>query len=206
MIKYLPSHLALSKSDQFLFIRRVNLLYFDLGESNLKQCSRWNTDGKQQNLEREMEDDSLRSCKLGQFACHVLEGIKLRRCLNSRFDFAHRNITERVSKGRKKGKNLFFFFLPFLGQHLQHVKVPWLRVESELQLPAYTTATATRDLSRICDLHHSSQQRQIHNPLSEARDQTRIHMDTSWVCNPLNHKGNSKRGGIEKDTGTSSTI
>lgn len=30
--------------------------------------------------------------------------------------------------------------------------------ESELQLQAYTTATATRDPSRICDLHHSSRQ------------------------------------------------
>ena len=37
---------------------------------------------------------------------------------------------------------------------------------------AYTTATATPDLSHICDLHHSSQQRQILNPLKEARDRT----------------------------------
>ena len=29
------------------------------------------------------------------------------------------------------------------------------------------------DPSRVCDLHHSSQQHQILNPLSEARDQTR---------------------------------
>ena len=29
-------------------------------------------------------------------------------------------------------------------------------VESELPLPAYTTATATPDPSLICDLHHSS--------------------------------------------------
>ena len=39
-----------------------------------------------------------------------------------------------------------------------------------LQLPAYTTATATRDPSLACDLHHSSQQRQIPDPLSEVRD------------------------------------
>ena len=37
---------------------------------------------------------------------------------------------------------LFFFF--FLGLHLQHMRVPRLGVESELQLLAYTTATATR--------------------------------------------------------------
>ena len=42
----------------------------------------------------------------------------------------------------------------------------------ELQLPAYARATATRDPSRVCDLHHSSQQHQILKPLSEARDGT----------------------------------
>ena len=46
---------------------------------------------------------------------------------------------------------------------------------------AYTTATATTDPSHICDLHHSSQQHQIPNPLSEARDQTCILMDTSQI-------------------------
>ena len=39
----------------------------------------------------------------------------------------------------------------------------------ELQLPAYTTATATRGLSRICDLCSSLQQCQILSPLSKAR-------------------------------------
>ena len=41
----------------------------------------------------------------------------------------------------------------------------------ELQLPAYTPATAMQDPSHICNLHHSSQKRRILNPLSEARDQ-----------------------------------
>ena len=41
------------------------------------------------------------------------------------------------------------------GPHLQHMEVPKLGVKSELQLPAYTTVTATLDPSRICDLHHS---------------------------------------------------
>ena len=48
------------------------------------------------------------------------------------------------------------------------------------QVPAY--ATAMPDPSPVCDLHHSSQQRQILDPLSEARDGTCILMDTSWVC------------------------
>ena len=42
-----------------------------------------------------------------------------------------------------------------------------LGAKSELQLSAYTTATATQDPSRVCDLHHSSRQRQILNLLME---------------------------------------
>ena len=48
-------------------------------------------------------------------------------------------------------------------------------------LLAYTTATATQDPSRICDLHHSSQQWWILNPLREAGDRTCILMDTSQI-------------------------
>ena len=61
------------------------------------------------------------------------------------------------------------------------MEVPRLGVESELQLPAYTTATAMWDPSHACNLHHSLQQHQIPNPLIEIRDQTRILMDTNWV-------------------------
>ena len=64
---------------------------------------------------------------------------------------------------------------------MRHVEVPRLGVKSELQLQAYTTATVTQNLSHICNLHHSSHQHQILNPLSEARDQTRILMDTSLL-------------------------
>ena len=52
------------------------------------------------------------------------------------------------------------------------MEVPRFGVKSELQLLAYTTATATPDPSHICDLHYSSGQHQILNPLIEARDQT----------------------------------
>ena len=76
---------------------------------------------------------------------------------------------------------VFFFFFGILGPQLQHMEVPRLGVESELQMPAYTTATATQDLSGICNLHHSSWQRQIPDPLSEARDRTLILMDTSRI-------------------------
>ena len=46
----------------------------------------------------------------------------------------------------------------------------------KLQSLAYTTATATPDPSHIYDLHHSSRQRWILNPLSEARDQSLVLM------------------------------
>ena len=62
---------------------------------------------------------------------------------------------------------------------MQHMEVPRLGVESELQLPAYATATATPGLSLLCSLHHSSWQRQVLNPLSEAWDQTLILMGTT---------------------------
>ena len=48
------------------------------------------------------------------------------------------------------------FFFPFIcGPHLRHIEVLRIGVELELQLLAYTTATAMPDLSHICDLCHS---------------------------------------------------
>ena len=58
------------------------------------------------------------------------------------------------------------------------MEVPRLGVESELQLPAYTTVMATSDPSRICDLRCRLQQRPNLNPPIKARDQTSIFMDT----------------------------
>ena len=57
---------------------------------------------------------------------------------------------------------LDFFFNSFQG----HTCSIWQGVTSELQVPAYTTAIATMDLSHI----YSLQQRRILNPLSNARD------------------------------------
>ena len=53
---------------------------------------------------------------------------------------------------------------------LGHIEVPRLGVELELQLLASATAMAIPHPSRICNLHCSSQQLWILNPLSEARD------------------------------------
>ena len=84
---------------------------------------------------------------------------------------------------------LFFFF--FFGPPPWHMEVPKPGVESKLHLLAYTTATAMQDLSCICELHHSSWQGQILNPLSKARDQPRLLMDPSWTHHLLSHEGNS---------------
>ena len=61
------------------------------------------------------------------------------------------------------------------------MEVPRLGVKSELQLPVYTTATATQDPSGICDLHNS-RQRQILKPLIEARDRTHNLMVLTRIC------------------------
>ena len=67
---------------------------------------------------------------------------------------------------------LFNYFFVFLGLNPQHMEVPRIGVKSELLPLAYARATATPDLSRACDLHHSSQQSRILNPLNKARDRT----------------------------------
>ena len=76
----------------------------------------------------------------------------------------------------------FFFFFFFFGPYLLHMEAPRLGGKSELQPPASATVTAAAasDLSRIFNLFHSPRQRQILNPLSEARGGTRILIDTSW--------------------------
>ena len=89
--------------------------------------------------------------------------------------------------------SFFIFIFCFSGLHPRHMEVSRLGVEWDLQLPAYATATTILDLSCVCDWHHSSQQCQILNTLSEARDWThnllvpnRIHfcwvtMGTLWT-------------------------
>ena len=80
--------------------------------------------------------------------------------------------------GNRKQWILLCVCVCFLGLHLQHMEAPRQGVKWEPQLPAYTTVTATRDPSRVCDLHHSSGQHRILNLLSEARDRACIFMDT----------------------------
>ena len=71
-------------------------------------------------------------------------------------------------------KNLFL-----KGRTCSIWKFPGQGVESEPQLLACATATAACHLNHACNLHHSSWQRWILNPLSEARDRTHVLMDAS---------------------------
>ena len=48
----------------------------------------------------------------------------------------------------------------------QHMEVPRLGGQSELQLPSFTTVTAMWDPSRVCNLHQGSWQCQILNTLN----------------------------------------
>ena len=86
-------------------------------------------------------------------------------------------------------RNYAGVFFVFLGPHPWHMEIPRLGVESELWLLAYAIATATPDQSDDCNLHCSSWQHQILNPLSDAGDQTCILMDASEVFNLLSQTG-----------------
>ena len=67
----------------------------------------------------------------------------------------------------------------------------WIRVTTA----SLATATAIQDPSYVCDLHHSSWQCQILNPLSETRNGTCVLMETSRIRNSifLNNKGKPLR-------------
>ena len=70
----------------------------------------------------------------------------------------------------------FLFFCPFR-VHPRHMEVSRLGEESELQLLIYPPRPqALPDPSRVYDLHHSSWQHWILNPLSEAKDRICILM------------------------------
>ena len=73
-----------------------------------------------------------------------------------------------------------------LRPHPRHMEVPRLGAQSERYLLAYTTTTAVQDPSHVYNLHHSSQQGRILNPLSKARDGRH-----SWACCPHRHHSHS---------------
>ena len=82
---------------------------------------------------------------------------------------------------------LLSFFLFFLGPHLWYMEVP--RLGSNWICSCRPTPQPQQCLRHIRDLSHSLWQLWILNPLSEARDQTCILMDTNHFLNPLSHSG-----------------
>ena len=85
----------------------------------------------------------------------------------------HANVTEPPSQSLERfwvsePWEVLETWCPFL-TYVAFCIFPRLGVELELQLVAYTTATAMQDPSHICDLLHSARQCWILNPLSEAR-------------------------------------
>ena len=83
------------------------------------------------------------------------------------------------------------FLLFFFSAAPVAYEVSQARNKSELHLLAYATATTTQDLSHVCKLHHSSQQQQILNPLSEARDQIQQPHGSQLDLFLLHHNRNS---------------
>ena len=85
-----------------------------------------------------------------------------------------RNSSQVINLSQKKKKIVFcicsFFLKPALAAYGSSQATGQITAATE----AYTTATATPDPSRICNPCCSFQQRQILNPFSKARDQTRI--------------------------------
>ena len=55
-------------------------------------------------------------------------------------------------------KHFFFFSFNFLWPRLWHMELPGLGVESDLQLLATASASATPDLRGICDLRRNQWQ------------------------------------------------
>ena len=99
----------------------------------------------------------------------------------------------------------FFFVFCFLWLHPQHMEVPRLGVKLELQLLAYTSATAMQDPSHVCDLHHSSRQHQILSPWSKARDRTCNLMVTSQIHFCCATTGSPPSVGVEQSRASSIT-
>ena len=85
------------------------------------------------------------------------------------------------------GASVFYFFFFFFCLFAISWAVPRVYGGSQARgligavAASLYQSTATQDPSRICDLHHSSEQRQVVNPLSKGRDWTRNLMVPSRI-------------------------
>ena len=67
-------------------------------------------------------------------------------------------------------ENEFLFYFIFFLFRAAPVAYKRLGIDSELQLPVYTTATTVWDPDLVCGLRHSSWECRILDPLSEVGD------------------------------------
>ena len=88
----------------------------------------------------------------------------------------------RYQNVKSKLKKKKTFFVCFLGPHPWYIQVPRLGVESELQLPAYTTAKAA--VQAVAATYTTAHDNAGSLILSDARDWTCILMDISWIHFP----------------------
>ena len=73
---------------------------------------------------------------------------------------------------------LLFYFIVF---YFRATPTAYGGSQARGLIGAYTTATAMPDLSRVCDLHHSSWQPQILSPLREGREWTCLLKEASQI-------------------------
>ena len=91
------------------------------------------------------------------------------------------SLTRANFKVNSMGFCLCFCFV-FLGLHLRHMEFPRLRDLIRAVAAGQRHTTATWDLSCVCDLHRSSWQCWILNPLREAKDRTHNLMIPNQIC------------------------
>ena len=72
-------------------------------------------------------------------------------------------------------------FFGLLGPHWRHMDVPRLGFQIRAAVAGLHHSHSNLGSEPRLQSTHSSRQRQILNPLSEARDRTRVLMDASWV-------------------------
>ena len=82
---------------------------------------------------------------------------------------------------------MFWCVFCLLRAEPEHVDVASRGGPSEPELPGSTTATATGDLSHVCDLHHSSRQGRILNHGAKLHP-----LGSQSGLLPLSHDGNSQ--------------
>ena len=75
----------------------------------------------------------------------------------------------------------FFFFCLFAFSRAAPMAYGGSQARGLIGAVATSLHQSHRNTGSVCNLHHSSQQRQILNPLSKARDQTRNLMVPSWI-------------------------